>query len=201
MNSDKKIICEEFEREVFLFWGGELSNERMKLLKHHLEGCNSCKSVLEGFISVTTTYDGLPPEDVDESVFIKIMNKATKSASVPEIGQKKYFQNRRSLVEMFGFYRLTFGGAAVAAAIILIIISFLRVPDIEKRLPTVVLDWHDDLTSGKIEQIENQILSLKSDEWDIYIVRKNKKENWDATLRNIRKQINDMKKSTKNNEL
>jgi hypothetical protein len=201
MNSNKKIICEKFEREVFLFMGGELSNERMKLLKHHLEECNVCKSVLEGVKSVTTPYDALPPEDVDESVFIKIMNKATKITPVPKNGQKKYFPNRRSLIEMFGFYRLGFGGAAIVAAMILIVISFLKNTSIENKLSSELLDWNGEKITSKLEQIENQIISLRSDEWDIYVVRKNEKANWDATLKSIRKQINDMKKSTKNNEL
>ncbi|MDH3269015.1 MAG: hypothetical protein OEM46_09210, partial [Ignavibacteria bacterium] len=99
------------------------------------------------------------------------------------------------------FYRLAIGGAAVVAAIILIIFSVIREPSSEKNLPIDILDWHGDKIISGIKQIEDQILSLKSDEWDIYIVRKNRKENWDATLKSIRSQINKMKKSTNKNEL
>jgi cytoplasmic iron level regulating protein YaaA (DUF328/UPF0246 family) len=102
---------------------------------------------------------------------------------------------------MFGFYRLGFGGAAIVAAMILIVISFLKNTSIENKLSSELLDWNGEKITSKLEQIENQIISLRSDEWDIYVVRKNEKANWDATLKSIRKQINDMKKSTKNNEL
>jgi len=196
-----KIQCEEFEREVFLFVDDVLSNKRVKLIEHHLEDCDICKSVLEDVKVTTAAYDALPLNDVDESSFSRMINNTTKCLSMPEIDKKNLSPKGRSLVEMFGFYRLTFGGAAVAAAIILIIISFLREPGLEKGLPIDILDWHGDNITSRIERIENRILSLQSDEWDIYIVRKNKKENWDATLKSIHNQINKMKKSTNKNEL
>jgi hypothetical protein len=201
MNNYKQNLCEEFKAEVFLFVNDELSKKRKELFEHHLEICDSCTSALEEVRLTTAAYDALPLDDVAESVFINMLNNTLESSpdSVPV--RSNFSTKGISLVEMFGFYRLTFGGAAVAAAIILIIISFLRVPDIEKRLPVEMLDWNGDKITSRIERIEDQILSLKSDEWDIYIVRKNKKENWDATLKSIQGQINEMKKSTKNNEL
>lgn len=196
-----KIQCEEFKREVFLFVDGVLSNKRAKVIKNHLEGCALCKSVLEDVKNTTSTYDALPLDDIEESLFISMINNVTDGSSLPSIDKRNLSPKGKSLVEMFGFYRLTFGGAAVAAALLLIIISLLREPGIEKSLPVDLLDWHGDKITSKIERIEDQILSLKSDDWDIYIVRKDKKENWDATLRSIQNQINKMKESATNKEL
>ena len=196
-----RIKCEEFEREVFLFVDGAISNKRIKLIENHLEGCNFCKSVLEEVKNSTNAYDALPLDDIEESLFISMINNVTKGSSLPATGKRTTSPKGKSLVEMFGFNRLTFGGAAVAAAILLIIISFLREPRIEKSLPIDILDWHGDKITNSLEHIEERILSLKSDEWDILIVRKNKKENWDVTLRGIREKINKIKKSTYKNEL
>jgi hypothetical protein len=196
-----KIQCEEFEREVFLFVDGALSDKRVKLIENHLEGCDLCKSVLEDVKNASNAYDALPLDDIEESLYISMINNVIEGSSLPETDKKTLSPRGKSLVEMFGFYRLTFGGAAVAAAILLIIISFLREPRIEKSLPIDILDWHGDKITNSLEHIEDRILSLKSDEWDILIVRKNKKENWDATLRGIREKINKIKKSTNNKEL
>jgi hypothetical protein len=197
MKNKKKNICEEFEKEVFLFHEGSLHKERMEFIKNHLGLCPSCQAVFSEFREVTAAYKNLPDENVNENRFNYMISEATNSEILPG----KYDQKRKSLIEVFGFYRLSFGGAAVIAAVILIIISFLKEPSIEKKLPYELLDWNGDKIENKIEQIEKQIISLKSDEWDIYIVRKNENENWDATLKNIRNQIDELKKTTNNKEL
>ena len=191
------MICDDFDKEVFLFHEGSLPRDRMGLIEHHLGICITCQSIYEDFRDLIAAYENFSKEDIDPNKFNYMIRRAT----TPEIRPGKYVQKRKSLVEVFGFYRLGFGGAAVVAAMILIIISFLNGPIIEKKLPSEFLDWNGDKIKSKIEQIENQIISLGSDEWDIYIVRKNEKANWDATLKSIRSQIDNMKKSTNNKEL
>jgi hypothetical protein len=199
MKNNRKSVCREFEKEVFLFQEGSLPEHRIELIKHHLEECARCQSIYKDVVKVTAEYEILPMDDLDEHSFnIRINNAINREVKVNAGG---YSQKRRSLVDMFGFYRLSLGGAAVAAALILIIISFLNEPNIEKKLPYELLDWNGNKIERKIEQIENQIISLKTDEWDIYIVRKNENENWDATLKNIRNQIDKLKKTTNNKEL
>lgn len=197
MKNRDKNICDEFETEVFLFRENSLPEDRLIILKSHLKNCQTCQSVFNEVDEITRTYDDLEKVDIDEHTFSSMIRKATGA------GNRISAQNdkRKSLVEIFGFYRLSFSGAAVVAAIILIIISFIKEPSLEKRLPADLLDWDGDKIGNKIEQIENQIISLKSDEWDIYIVRKNEKENWNTTLKSIRNQIDKMKESTNKKEL
>lgn len=197
MKSERKTICEEFGKEVFLFQEGSLSEERIGLIEHHLGICRSCQAVYKDLKDVFGAYESLAKEDIDESRFNYMIRKSTDLEILPW----KFAQKRKSLVEMFGFYRLSFGGAVVAAAMILIIISFLKEPSVDNKLAYELLDWNGDKIESKIEQIENQIISLKSDEWDIYIVRKDKKQSWNATLKNIRNQIEELKKTTNNKEL
>jgi len=197
MKNKKKMICDEFDKEVFLFHEGSLSRDRMELIEYHLGICKSCLSIYKDFEDLIAAYENFPKEDIDPNKFNYMVRKAT----TPEIRPGKYVQKRKSFVEVFGFYRLGFGGAAVVAAMILIIISILKNPSVENKLPSELLDWNGDKITSKIEKIENQIISLRSEEWDIYIVRKNEKANWDATLKNIRSQINKLKEATKNREL
>ena len=175
MNKNKQITCESFNSEVFLYIDQDLSGERKNFVENHLSECAVCKSLLKEVKSLTVDYDALPLENIDNSLFNNMINKATKVTPIGEIKQETYFQKRKSLVEMFGFYRLAIGGATIAAAIILIIIFFVVESDIKKGVPTDILDWHGEKITNQIERIEDRILSLKSDDWDIYIIRKNKR--------------------------
>jgi hypothetical protein len=182
---------------IFLFQEGSLPKKRMKLFKHHLEFCPFCQSVYNGLKDVTDAYDRLFEEDIGENRFGYMIRQATANTILPD----KHSHKRKSLVELFGFYRLSFGSAAVVAALIIIVISFMKEPGVEKNPPYELLDWDGEKIESKIELIENQIISLKSEEWDIYIIRKDKRENWDATLKNIWNQIDELKKTTNRKEL
>lgn len=194
---NKLLNCEDFKSEMFLFASGELPEKRIAVFRSHLQTCDSCKHTFDEIKLVTSAYNSLSAEDVDDYKFDEMIQKAISL----EIRQKEYLPKRKSLIEIFGFYRLSFGGAVIVAAIILFIISSINEPNFEKNLPVNLLDWNGKEISDKIERIGDQIISMKSDEWDIYIVRKNKKENWNTTLKNIRNQINEMKKSTSKKEL
>ena len=47
MKNKKKIICEEFEKEVFLFQEGSLPKERIELIEYHLGICQYCQTVFK----------------------------------------------------------------------------------------------------------------------------------------------------------
>jgi hypothetical protein len=98
---------------------------------------------------------------------------------------------------MFGFYRLAFGGSILAAAMIFIFITFFsdpKIPEVETQISKELLRWNTPDLNQRLDNVENQILSLQTNDWDIYIVRKNKKEEWNSALRAIQNQIRKMNK-------
>jgi hypothetical protein len=117
-------------------------------------------------------------------------NEVTKHIALP-------IKSNRSLFEIFGFYKLAFGGTVLAAALVIIFATFFKNPEVSE-IKTIVseelLAW--DFPSFRTETTsnQNQIISLKTDGWDIYIVRKNNKEDWGSALRAIQQQIRKMKK-------
>ncbi|RLD17463.1 MAG: hypothetical protein DRI33_05025, partial [Caldiserica bacterium] len=106
-------------------------------------------------------------------------------------------KSNRTLFEIFGFYKLAFGGTVLAAALVIIVVTFFKnpeLPEIKTKISEELLAWDFPGFRSQTTNKQNQIISLKTDGWDIYIVRKNNKENWGSALRAIQKQIRKMKK-------
>ena len=196
MDDTNKKLCKEFESEMWLFLDHSLEEERKKFWQNHLANCSDCSSLLKISSETIEQYNRVPLDDLSDSSYKKIINTITA-----DIGRNEHLvmpvKRNRSLFEIFGFYKLTFGGALVAAAIIFLFITFIndpKIPEIKTELPKQILAWNDKQTSDRLEKVGDQIYSLKTDEWDIYFIRKNRKENWNRALSSIQKQIRKMQK-------
>jgi hypothetical protein len=196
MDDTNNKLCEAFESEMWLFLDHSLEEERKIFWQNHLVTCSDCSSLLKISSETIEQYNRVPLNDMQDKSFIKTIKRVT--AEVNEKGYKiESLKRNRSLFEIFGFYKLTFGGALVAAAIIFLFITFIndpKIPEIKKVFPKQILAWNDNQTDDRLQKVGDQIYSLKTDEWDIYLVRKNKKENWNEALSSIQKQIRKMQK-------
>ncbi len=194
MDDTNKKSCKEFENEMWLFLDHSLEEERKKYWQNHLTSCSECSSLLKASVETIENYNKIPLDDLRDKSFTKVIERITANKKEYKITPIK---RNRSLFEIFGFYKLTFGGALVAAAIIFLIIAFIndpKIPEIKKELPKQILAWNDNQMANRLEKVGDQIYSLKTDEWDIYFIRKNKKENWNKALSSIQKQIRKMQK-------
>ncbi len=196
MDDTNKKLCKEFESEMWLFLDHSLEEERKKFWQNHLVSCSDCSSLLKISSETIEQYNRVPLDDLSDSSYKDIINTITA-----DMGRNEHLvmpiKRNRSLFEIFGFYKLTFGGALVAAAIIFLFITFIndpQIPEIKRELPKQILDWNDKQTADRLEKVSDQIYSLKTDEWDIYFIRKNRKENWNKALSSIQKQIRKMQK-------
>ena len=196
MDDTNKKLCKEFESEMWLFIDHALDEEREKIWQNHLVSCSDCSSLLKISSEAIEQYNRVPLDDMPDKSFIKIIERVT--AESKEKGYKfEPIKRNRSLFEIFGFYKLTFGGALVAAAIIFLFITFIndpKIPETKKVFPKQILAWNDKQTTDRLKKVGDQIYSLKTDDWDIYFIRKNKKENWNKALSSIQKQIRKMQK-------
>ena len=196
MDDTNKKLCKEFESEMWLFLDHSLEEKRNKFWQNHLVNCSECSSLLKISSETIEQYNRVPPDDLSDSSYKDIINTITADKGRTEHPVMPIKRNR-SLFEIFGFYKLTFGGALVAAAIIFLIITFIndpKIPEIKTELPKQILAWNDKQTADRLEKVGDQIYSLKTDDWDIYFIRKNKKENWNKALSSIQKQIRKMQK-------
>ncbi|MEJ2492829.1 MAG: hypothetical protein P8Y79_00710, partial [Ignavibacteriaceae bacterium] len=97
---------------------------------------------------------------IEKSLSLAVKNNSSKNIKIPE---------RRSLLDIIGIYRLTFGGAIVVGAIIFLLITFLnnpKIPAINKEISSHLLSWDNENVSEQLSKIEDQIISLKTDDWD-----------------------------------
>lgn len=83
------------------------------------------------------------------------------------------------------------------AAMILIFITIFndtKLSEIEKQISEKMLSWDFPTINEKVEGVENQIISLKTDDWDVYVIKRNNREEWNSALKSIHEQIRKMKK-------
>jgi len=188
-------LCEEFQNDLWLYIDNSLKTTQKQYWDSHLKVCANCTGLLKSHIETTTFYNEISNDDLADTTFKRIIQKATEfenqSAFIPSI------QRSRSLSEIFGFYKLAFGGSVLAAALIFIFITFFNnpnLPEIENQISEEILSWDFPSITKKTEDVENQIISLKTDDWNIYVIKKNNKEEWNSALKSIYKQIRKMKK-------
>jgi len=198
MNNLKREPCDRFNDKVWLYIEKSLDDKEMLFWENHLANCEACTALLNESLEVTNLYEKIPLEDLPDRDFQRIINNATFSLAAKNNSLKNIIiPERRSLLDIIGIYRLTFGGAIVVGAIIFLLITFLnnpKIPAINKEISSHLLSWDNENVSEQLSKIEDQIISLKTDDWDIYLVKKNRKEKWDNAVRSIQKQIRKMRK-------
>ncbi len=198
MNNLKREPCDRFNDKVWLYIEKSLDDKEMLFWENHLANCEACTALLNESLEVTNLYEKIPLEDLPDRDFQRIINNATFSLTAKNNSLKNIIiPERRSLLDIIGIYRLTFGGAIVVGAIIFLLITFLnnpKIPAINKEISSHLLSWDNENVSEQLSKIEDQIISLKTDDWDIYLVKKNRKEKWDNAVRSIQKQIRKMRK-------
>lgn len=198
MKNSVRNNCEQFRNEMWLYIDGSLSKDKRELRAQHLSDCSGCTTRLTTAQDTITLYEKVPLDDIDDKTYKTILHNATASPVSSADNNISHFTARsRSLSEIFGFYKLAFGGGLLAAAILLVFITFFNnpgLPEIETKISEEFLAWDFPGFKTKTANRQNQIVKLKTDGWDIYIVRKNSKENWRSALRAIQKQIRIMQK-------
>ncbi|MCZ6703823.1 MAG: hypothetical protein O6940_12395, partial [Ignavibacteria bacterium] len=194
MDDTNKKLCKEFESEMWLFLDHSLEEERKKFWQNHLVSCSDCNSLLKTSTETIEQYNRVPLDDLADGSFKKIINTITA-----DMGRIEHLvmpiKRNRTLFEIFGFYKLTFGGALVAAAIIFLFITFIndpKIPEIKKVIPKQILAWNDEQTADRLQKVGDQIYSLKTVELFIYFIIKINKENCNKDLSSIQKQIRNM---------
>jgi len=198
MKNSIRNNCGQFSNDIWLYLDGDLPQDKQDLWKEHLLTCSKCGAELKAAKDTIALYENVPMEDVDNQTYKMMINTAT---ATPMLSVNKKISELtprgRSLSEMFGFYKLAFGGGLLAAAILLIFITFFnnpQIPVITEKIPQEFLQWDGPSLSDRTPALSDGIISLKTDDWDIYIVKKNSREEWNTALRAIQKQIIKMRK-------
>ena len=194
MDETNKKLCKEFESQMWLFIDHSLEEERKKVWQDHLDSCSDCSFLLKTSTETIEHYNRVPLNDLSDDSYEKIISNITEdNERTGHIVMP--IKSNRSLFEIFGLYKFAFGGTVLAAALVLIFITLFKspeLPEIKTKISEELLAWDFPSIKTQTTNTQNKIISLKTDGWDIYIVRKNNKEDWGSALRTIQKQIRKM---------
>lgn len=199
MDNTNNKFCKDFETELWLLLDGSMDEQSRSHWKSHLDNCAGCTTALKEAREAVGLYNNLPPDDIKNSNFKKMVRNAVAEEKQSMINDSisPSLRKNRSLTEIFGVYRLAFGGSVLAAALIFIFITFFnnpKIPDIKNQIPKELLTWDTPDLNDRLNNVEDQIISLQTKDWDIYIIRKNKKQEWNNAIRAIQQQIRNMRK-------
>jgi len=196
MDETNKKLCEEFESEMWLFIDRSLEEERKRVWQDHLNSCSDCSFLLKTSTETIGQYNHVPLDDLSDDSYENIIssitadNERTEHIVMP-------IKSNRSLFEIFGLYKFAFGGTVLVAALVLIFVTLFKspkLPEIKTKISEELLAWDYPGFETQTTNKQNQIISLKSNGWDIYIVRKNNKEDGGSAMKAIQQQKKKMKK-------
>lgn len=186
MHQENKGLCKQFENEVWLYLSEEIDAERRMLWNKHLAECPVCSALLSSNSRISALYKENMSEDLLDSSFDRIIEKAAAKRTLPE--KVKYFF--AGFGKSFVFGKVIFGSALVTAS--LIILLFSQRPNPVKQIVEQVSNWEDSTVTSAIEKVSGSILSLSMPSGD-------KEEEWNNSVDNIENQITLMEEEINQN--
>jgi hypothetical protein len=186
MNQKDKSLCKLFEDEVWLYISGELDDERKAMWEKHITGCHVCSNLLISDREISALYKENMTEDILDSSFAIMIEKATAERSFSE--KIKYFFS--GLGKSFLFGKIIFGGALVTAS--LLIILFSQRPNPVKQIAEKMINREDTTISTASEKVPASDLANSSS-------ADKKEEEWNSSVSDIQSGITRMEKEINQN--
>ncbi|MFH1197961.1 MAG: hypothetical protein V1720_19825 [bacterium] len=189
MSANDKII-EEFEKEMWLYPDGDLSNERTNYWSEQLKSSPFLREMFENSKSALEKYNA-SLEDIDDSSFQKMINTAARKHSllkgIRNLSLFKKPDNEKSFT-----LKIVFSGAVAAASILILLFS--NKPNPVKDVGNTLLDWEGSDINRKISSVQTSINILENDRWQEYMKYKIKSDKWKSSIYSIDKEIKALEK-------
>ncbi|MCU7492301.1 MAG: zf-HC2 domain-containing protein [Bacteroidota bacterium] len=121
-----KLVCEEFERKMWLFIDKSLTEEEMRYWERHTRECALCSSRLLEAKDTLSLYESIPMDDIEEETFNVMIKKAARESLFSRL--RSGFPRTLNEYLFDGFFRkFAFGGMALSA--VLVILFFMYKPE------------------------------------------------------------------------
>ena len=162
MNSDEKIICRDFENEIYLYLDNEPTADRSVFWKDHLSNCEACRLLFEEINVIVDEARESASEDILDLKYDKMIEKA--------VHQKK-FSLSQWLFPSGSFGEKYSVALKIAVVGMLAIIAFVislttQRPNTVKAISKELLDWEGKKVNSQINEIKNTINLIHEDNWD-----------------------------------
>lgn len=155
MQTANKDLCRIFENEVWLYISGEMDADRKKSWDNHLEACRNCAHLLESNKAVSGLYRENMEEDMLDSVFDKMIEKAVSKPSL----LRRIREGLAGWNSSFSFGKAVLGSTLAGAALIIVLLSQKPVP--VASIPAEQVKWDDPVIKTRITEITTAIRKLE----------------------------------------
>ncbi len=166
MINDEKMICKEFEREVYLYLDNGLSKDRREYLKRHLNECKICSSLLNEVEIVINQAGEELTDDLLDAKYDKMIELAVKQK---KSGFAERLFPQGTIKEKYAF-SVKIAIVGVLAVIAVIILLTTRQPNTVKTISKDLLDWDGEKITSQINELKSKINLIHEDEWNKQIM-------------------------------
>ncbi|MDP3582886.1 MAG: hypothetical protein Q8S39_13215 [Ignavibacteria bacterium] len=158
MSDQKGLICKDFENEIWLFTEQSLPHERIEFWNQHIQNCSKCSLYLKNELALLETCKEELSEDVLDSKFDMMINRAVKPSRIYSIKQVWIKREAFSIKTKFAMI----SGLAVVA-IVISLITPRQNP--VKSVSNELLDWEGAKINSQIDNVKERIEIINNDEW------------------------------------
>jgi len=202
MNQEEKQLFQKFEKEVWLFLDGDLSESRINFWRQKIEEYPNLKKYIDEYKSITELYTKKINVDIPDHKFDKIINEAIDQNLYFE-NIKIYFKNLFSNDSEFVFGKIAFASALIIAAVFISVIFNKNNPitNVTNTINQEVLDWDADFVDDQISKVGTLLKLTKDEEYRKYYKYKLTPNNVDKNISLINKIIEPLKEDVNNKKL
>ena len=202
MNQEEIQLFQKFEKEVWLYLDGDLSESRMNFWKQKIEEYSELKKYIEEYISLSEIYVTGTNVDIPSARFDKMIDEAIRKEDYWG-NIKRYFSKLFSNESEFVFGKIAFATALIIAAIFISVIFNKNNPisNMTNTINQEVLDWDADFVDDQISKVGILLKLTKDEEYRKYYKYKLTPNNVDKNISLIDKNIETLKEEINNKKL
>ena len=166
MINEGKIICNEFEMELYLYTDNDLSADRKEFLKKHISNCETCANLLKNTEIVLNQASAELTEDLPDAKYDTIIERVVQKKKNKIV---EWFFPQRIIKEKYALsIKLAVVGTLAAIAVIISLTT--QKPNTVKTISNELLDWEGKKITSQINEIKNSINMIHEDNWDKQIL-------------------------------
>ncbi len=166
MSNDGKMICKEFEKEVYLYLDNDLLTDRKEYWRQHIASCKTCDSLISDVEIILDKACVELTENLLDAKFDKIVEQAVRKKRF-KIAEWLFPQGTAK--EKYAF-SLKLAVVGVLAAIAVVISLTTNQPNTVKTISNELLDWEGEKITLQINELKSKINLIHEDEWDKQIM-------------------------------
>jgi hypothetical protein len=202
MNPENSQLFKEFEKEVWLYLDGDLSEDRMNYWQNKLTELPELNKIIDDYRSVSESYDMVKEKDIGADTFNEMIDKTIGKKSFGTLTinfLEKLFNNNSE----FAFGKIAFASALIIAAVLISLLSNKPNPvvNITNSINAELLDWDPDFVDSQINKVGTLLKVARDDDYRKYYKYKLGTTNVDKNLNLINSNIEALKKEINDKEL